>query len=155
MSNCAETEMALPHTRDVLTPQVTPGATPCPHPDALEFLTPSVISSPEPALILAEWKVLALYAIGKEIFASLFSSSLPTQRKLQWNVHLFICIPQPSVESATVGRRRKHKQPRKKKKEKKTLLFFQREQAYCLTQCVAERLSYGELQGPMASVSFL
>lgn len=56
-----------------------------------------------------------------------------------------------SVESATVGRR-KHKQPKRKNKK---ILLFQREQAYNLTQCVAERLSYGELQGPMASVSFL
>lgn len=55
-----------------------------------------------------------------------------------------------SVESTTVGRRRKHKQPKKKKKN---TLLFQRE--HSLTQCVAERLSYGELQGPVASVSFL
>lgn len=38
-------------------------------------------------------------------------------------------------------------------KKKKNTLLFQRE--HSLTQCVAERLSYGELQGPVASVSFL
>lgn len=62
-------------------------------------------------------------------------------------IHLYLSAK--SVESATVGRRRKYKQ------EKKKTLLFQREQACCLIQHVAERLSCSELQGPMASVSFL
>lgn len=139
----------LPHTRDVLTPQVTPGATPCPHPDALEFLTPSVISPPEPALVLAGRKVLALDAIGKEICASFFLLSAKEASMKRAFIHLYLSAK--SVESATVGRRRKHKQPKKKKKN----LVFQREQVCCLIQHVSERLSCSELQGPMASVSFL